>query len=386
MPSGNWPRIIAFALGDNVATLEATQRQAFRRQLLRWFDRYARDLPWRHTSDPYSIWVSEIMLQQTQVVTVERYYHRFLDRFPDVQSLASASEEDVLLLWEGLGYYRRARSMHRAAKQIVELFDGRFPNKFSDVRSLPGIGKYTAGAILSIALDQRHPILEANTIRLFSRLLGYRGDPLDREGQQLLWQFADQILPRKKVGRFNQALMEVGSLVCLPHDPQCHACPVRGTCKAFESGLQATIPSHKKKISYESLHEAAVIVRRGNKVLLRRCRSDERWAGLWDFPRFEITSKGAANRQSELRRKTEELTGIDISLAQNITTIKHGVTRYRITLECYAARYVAHKHRQRRSTQKWVSWSALSDYPLSVTGRKISRLKGPIFATQQPKS
>ena len=359
-----------------MTTQDAPWRQAFRRRLTRWFARHARDLPWRQTSDPYAIWVSEVMLQQTQVVTVEAYYRRFLQRFPDVVTLAAASEQQVLRLWEGLGYYRRARSLHGAARQIVEQYDGRFPTELSELQSLPGIGRYTAGAILSIALDQRHPILEANTTRLFCRLLGYRGNPTETEGQHLLWDFAAQILPRRRVGLFNQALMELGSLVCLPRDPTCDACPVRGQCDTFAQGLQSSIPLTAKKVAYESLHEAAVVVRRGGQVLLRRCGPDERWAGLWDFPRFEIAAKGPARLQHELRSKTQELTGVDIQPAEHVTTIKHGVTRYHITLDCYLANYAARVDRRRRVAQKWVAWSALDAYPLSVTGRKISCLEG----------
>ena len=353
---------------------DSAWRQAFRRRLTRWFARHARDLPWRRTSDPYAIWVSEVMLQQTQVATVEAYYQRFLRRFPNVASLAAASEQEVLRMWEGLGYYRRARSLHRAARQVVNELNGRFPRDIHDVLSLPGVGRYTAGAILSIALDQRHPILETNTTRLLCRLLAYRGNPADSDGQHLFWSFAEQILPRRRVGLFNQALMELGSLVCVPRKPACNNCPVRTHCAAHAQGLQASIPVTAKKVSYKALREAAVVVRRCGKVLLRRCGPDERWAGLWDFPRFQIATRQAARLQIELRRKTRDLTGIDIQPAEHVTTIKHGVTRYRITLECYTAAYDARVHRRQRVEQKWVSWAALDTYPLSVTGRKISCL------------
>lgn len=353
---------------------DATCRKTFRRRLSRWFTRNARDLPWRRTSDPYAIWVSEMMLQQTQVVTVEAYYHRFLQRFPDIVALASASEEEVLRLWEGLGYYRRARALHRAAGQIVNECDGKFPEDMNQLLRLPGIGRYTAGAVLSIAFDQRQPILEANTIRLFCRLLGYRGNPADRHGQQLLWEFAEKILPRRRVGLFNQALMEVGSLVCLPREPACDVCPVRLHCAARTRNLQATIPKTTKKVLYEDRQEAAVVVWRRGKVLLRRCGPDERWAGLWDFPRFEMIANHVVDQQSEIRRKIRELTGIDIQPAIHVKTIKHGVTRYRITLECYTTSCAKSVDSRRRDGQKWIAWSDLDSYPLSVTGRKISRL------------
>lgn len=186
----------------------------FRRKLRAWYDRHARELPWRGTRDPYAVWLSEIMLQQTQVETVKPYFQRFLAALPTIRALAEAEERQVLRLWEGLGYYRRARQLHQAARQIVAVHDGRFPCDPQAVQRLPGIGRYTAGAILSIAFDQRQPILEANTVRVFSRLLAYDGQTTSSAGQKLLWAAAEAVLPAREVGRFNQALMELGSEVC----------------------------------------------------------------------------------------------------------------------------------------------------------------------------
>ena len=193
---------------------DASWLRSFRRRLPAWFDRHARKLPWRRNHDPYAVWVSEIMLQQTQVGTVVSYFDRFLAAFPTIEALAAADEQDVLRLWEGLGYYRRARQLHKAAKIIVAEHAGNFPRNPEIVRRLPGIGRYTAGAILSIAFDARQPILEANTLRLLSRLLAYDGDPRSTEGQRLLWAMAEAVLPRRGSGRMNQALMELGSEVC----------------------------------------------------------------------------------------------------------------------------------------------------------------------------
>ena len=222
-------------------------RQRFRRRLLAWYRRHARDLPWRRHGEPYPIWVSEIMLQQTQVATVRGYFERFMAAFPTIHSLARADEHDVLRLWEGLGYYRRARQMHQAARTIVAEHGGRFPRDAEAVRRLPGIGRYTAGAILSIAFDAREPILEANTIRLLARLLAYSGDPRSAAGSKRLWQMAEALLPRRNAGRFNQALMELGSEVCLPKSPKCDACPVAALCPTRAAGLQDRIPAPNKQ-------------------------------------------------------------------------------------------------------------------------------------------
>ena len=220
---------------------DAKWKQTFRRQLKRWYKNHARDLPWRRTREPYHVWISEIMLQQTQVATVIPYFERFLKAFPTIKKLAAADEEKVLRLWEGLGYYRRARQLHKAAKQIVEKHAGKFPSRLEDVDALPGIGRYTRGAILSIAFEQREPILEANTIRLNARLLALEEDTSSKASQNALWDFAEDILPTKDIGLFNQALMELGGAICTPKSPRCLLCPVASICPTRAAGLQAEI-------------------------------------------------------------------------------------------------------------------------------------------------
>ncbi len=353
----------------------ASWRANFRRRLLKWFATNARDLPWRKSRDPYRVWVSEIMLQQTQVETVKAYFERFVRELPDVRTLANADEERVLRLWEGLGYYRRARQMHQAAQVIVAEHDGRFPRDVATLRSLPGIGRYTAGAIASIAFDTPAPILEANTIRLFARLLAYREDPTKNAGQQLLWAFAEEILPARDVGIFNQALMELGSLVCTPKSPACRQCPAMSLCPTFAQNLQNEIPRAKTKTIFTDLHEVAVVVRQREKILVRRCGPSERWAGLWDFPRIALASPGGDDRIEQIETKVRDLTGVAIELGELLTTIKHGVTRYRITLACYDATL-----RRRWKTppptgeQRWIEPQLLHDLPLSTTGRKLAKL------------
>lgn len=350
-------------------------RQRFRRRLLRWYAAHARDLPWRGVADPYRVWISEIMLQQTQVETVRPYFERFLEAFPDVRTLAAAPERQVLRLWEGLGYYRRARQLHEAAAVIVEKHQGRFPENLEHVRALPGVGRYTAGAILSIALDQRQPILEANTIRLLSRVIGYRDDPRRAAGQRTLWGAAERLLPRKQVGRFNQALMELGSLVCQPREPACAICPVAALCVARLGGLQDEIPLAAAKQRFTDLHEAAVVVRRRGRLLLRRCAEGERWAGLWDFPRFGVNEAQGAARRRELVDSVLRQTGVTVGPTHLLATIRHGVTRYRITLDCHAADYLSGRiHSVNGARLVWIKPSELDEYPLSATGRKICRL------------
>jgi A/G-specific adenine glycosylase len=340
--------------------------KVLRRRLMEWFAARARDLPWRKTRDPYRVWISEIMLQQTQVATVIPYYERFMAAFPDESSLAAGSEQEVLRLWEGLGYYRRARNLHAAAKAIVAEHGGKFPRTVEAVRKLPGIGRYTANAILSIALDQRLPILEANTVRLHCRLLAFRGDPATTAAAKLLWEFAEAILPLRDTGRFNQALMELGSLVCVPRSPACGECPLADLCPTRHGGLQDVIPAAAKKTRYEDVSETAVLVRHGARILVRQCGPGERWAGLWDFPRHATPLDDAV-----LIEATRQMTGVDIELFRELTVIKHGVTRYRITLRCLEARARSVPD-ELPPTVRWVTSEELQELPLSATGRKLA--------------
>jgi A/G-specific adenine glycosylase len=354
--------------------LDAAWLRAFRRRLLTWYARNARDLPWRRSRDVYQVWVSEIMLQQTQVATVESYFRRFVAAFPSIADLAAANEQEVLRLWEGLGYYRRARQLHRAAREIVEQHGGHFPRDMETVRKLPGIGRYTAGAILSIAFDQRAPILEANTERLFARLIGYQDNPKASAAQSVLWSTAERLLPRKDVGLFNQALMELGSLVCAPKLPDCETCPVAMLCVAQARGLQASIPPAKAKQVFEAVREACVVVYRRGRVLIRHCGPDERWTGLWDFPRFEIDGARGSALQQKLKSSVARITGVEIRPGEQLATIKHGVTRFRITLYCFEANYVDAIAGNDMGEFKWLRPAQLADYPLSTTGRKIADL------------
>ena len=315
------------------------------------------------------------MLQQTQVATVGEYFRRFIQTFPNVHRLAEAEEADVLRAWEGLGYYRRARQLHAAARQIATQLSGTLPSEVNELQTLPGIGQYTAGAIASIAFDRRAPILEANTIRLLSRLIGYRGNPHTQAGQRPLWRVAEEILPQKYVADFNQALMELGSLVCKPSEPDCDACPLSTLCAAHAAGLQREIPLPKPRAEFTELREAAVIVRKNGSVLMRQCAADERWAGLWDFPRFGVEGHGPLFARDELAAKVKSQTGITCAPGVLMKTMKHGVTRYRITLDCYQAAFVGGRLRSKKESPVcWLPLAQLSALPLSTTGRKIAEL------------
>ena len=358
------------------AALEsAGQFASFRRRLKRWFGRHGRDLPWRRGRSLYRVWVSEIMLQQTQVATVIPYYRRFLARFPSLSALASADESDVLRLWEGLGYYRRARFLHRAANLVVADHGGRIPRTPAELQALPGIGRYTAAAILSFALDQRHPILEANTKRLYSRLLGAPESGKANHLEPDLWEFADRLLPRTQIGAWNDALMDVGSLLCTPQSPDCPNCPLRQWCVGFQQGSPERLGRPAAKPAVTKVRDIAVLIRRDRSVLMRKRGSDERWAGLWDFVRFtapeEMTQSDIrADDWPSLERKIASETGVDVMLLERLPTIRHSVTRYRITLECLMA------HAGGGTPQhgyRWMTIARLEQLPLSTTARKLAQ-------------
>ena len=359
---------------DDSQLKTASHRTAFRRRLLKWFDANQRDLPWRKNRTPYRIWVSEIMLQQTQVATVIDYYRRFMRQFPTVKKLAAADQSEVLKLWEGLGYYRRDRQLHAAAQVIVDEHDGRFPTDFKSVLALPGIGRYTAGAILSISLDQRLPILEGNTIRLFARLLAMKDDPRSSANQKVLWQFSESLLPKKRCGDFNQALMELGSEICTPSKPDCSQCPVSNDCPTFVQGLQTQIPAAGKKTKFEDLHEAVVVVRKGqgtgSRFLVRQCGPAERWSGLWDFPRYKVADNDV---EADLSKQLKKQTGLAAAVQPTTKRIKHAVTKYRITLDCYIADSPSGRLKKNQTATQWLTAGELSDLPMSTTGRKIAK-------------
>ncbi len=357
-----------------LSEIDSAWKSRFRGRLNKWFAVNARDLPWRRSRDPYRVWVSEIMLQQTQVATVEGYFNRFVERFPHVHSLAAAEEEDVLRLWEGLGYYSRARQLHKAARVIVARHEGRFPSDLQAVRDLPGIGRYTAGAILSIAFDQRQPILEANTIRIFARLLAFEGDTTSKHGQEVLWGMAETVLPRKNVGLFNQALMELGSEVCRGKMPLCRNCPVEPLCATRQQGKQDSIPRPKARRRIEAKHHAVVLLRHRQTLLMLKNTEPGRWSGLWDFPRVEIDADHPDNVRRQIIEKVTAKTGLNVELGKKLTTLTHGVTRFRITLDCYEGVPTSDPDDSPKSANaQWVAPEDLGEYPLNVTARKVSR-------------
>jgi A/G-specific adenine glycosylase len=348
-------------------------RRRLRRRLLDWFDTARRDLPWRRGRDAYHIWVSEVMLQQTTVAAVVPYFERFLRAFPTLGDLAAAAEQDVLRLWEGLGYYRRARDLHRAARRLAAAGAATVPDDPEAVRDLPGMGRYTLGAVLSQAYDRRLPILEANSLRVLCRLFGRRDDPRRGPAQRWLWQVAEDLLPAKRVGDFNQALMELGALVCTPTAPRCGDCPLAADCVAHRLGLQAEIPAKAPPPAITEVRESAVVIRRAGEVFLaQRPESASRWANLWEFPHGPLDE--GESHESAAVRLARALAGLDVALGPEVLTLRHGVTRYRITMACYEAESPAGEFRSDfYSSGRWVAPARLVDYPVSAPQRRLAK-------------
>lgn len=345
-----------------------------RRQLNHWFTKHHRNLPWRMTNDPYKIWISEIMLQQTQVATVLDFYRRFVVRFPDVESLASAPEQEVLQYWAGLGYYQRARNLHLAAKQIIQLHSGIFPRQPNDLQALAGIGRYTAGAIASFAFDLRAPILETNTIRFLSRLIGMTEPVQTTEALKQLWQVSESLLPRRVgSGKVNQAMMEIGSLVCTPVQPKCHACPLRSRCVAHQQGLENAIPVLKPKVTSQPLtHVGLLFLDEHGQMMIRRNPPGQWWAGLWDLPWIDAKTLGnkplGTKQRQGIQHSFGDKVGIVCQIGAEHQSIRHAVTRYRILYRVYRARLV--ENLQLDTDWQWASGNNMP--PVVARFRKIN--------------
>jgi len=306
--------------------------RVLRRRLLAWFDRHGRhDLPWQQTRDPYRIWVSEIMLQQTQVRTVIPYYERFLKRFPTLQSLARARLDTVLHHWTGLGYYARARNLKKAAETIVRTHRGRFPQTLEEVSALPGIGRSTAGAILAFAFGQRHPILDGNVKRVLARVHALDMPTNNRQAETQLWELADRYTPTRRVADYTQAIMDLGATVCRPRQPECARCPFTGDCVAHANGVPDRYPVRAQRKALPVRKTAMILIQdRRNRVLLSQRPPSGVWGGLWSFP--ECRSAADATRHCR------EQFGIEIRTSKPWPTLQHGFSHYQLLITPVPAR------------------------------------------------
>ena len=332
-----------------------------RSTLLRWYSRHKRDLPWRHTRDPYKIWVSEIMLQQTQVATVIPYYKRWLKIFPSLSALARAPLSKALELWAGLGYYRRVRMFHQAASFLQKELRGKIPETAEKLRKLPGIGRYTAGAIASIAWGEKTPVLDGNVIRILTRIFAI-AQSVDRPATlERLWSIAASLLPDKNPGDLNQALMELGATVCFPLNPQCVQCPVKKSCAAHQKGKELFYPVRSQRNHYEKLSMAALVLRNNkNKIWLEKQSEQGRWGEFWMFPFWT--------------HKKEMLEELPSSCSRPVLflIVPHAFTKYRITLEVFES-LCKKRAPLKRHCGKWFSLAELSRTAFPSPHKKIAQ-------------
>jgi A/G-specific adenine glycosylase len=344
-------------------------------RLLDWFSESARDLPWRRTRDPYAIWVSEIMLQQTQVKTVIPYWERWMRELPTIQSAAKASPAKLHKLWEGLGYYTRVRNLQKAAQQIIARHHGKFPEKFDDIFALAGIGRYTAGAICSIAFNQPTPILDGNVIRVLARVFGITTNPREKKTNTQLWQLAESLVRNSSLitrhsslscSRLNQSLMELGALICTPRSPDCAVCPVQELCFARKHHLQEQIPHLGKRAATTNSHFIALVVEHHGRFLARQRPAGIVNAHLWEFPNVEINGSPVSPE-----KLCETIVGSTPTALEKLPAIKHSITRYRITLEAWRADIGCLSSTKPKLPGRWLTSAQLQKLAFTSAHKKI---------------
>jgi A/G-specific adenine glycosylase len=338
-------------------------------RLLDWYAMHKRDLPWRNERDPYRIWISEIMLQQTQVETVVPYYRRWLKRFPTVRALAAAPQAEVLALWEGLGYYARARNLHRAAQELMREHGGRLPRTPDGLRALPGIGRYTAAAIASIAFGADAAVLDGNVKRVLARVFDFREDVRSPRGEKRLWEIAEALVPPGRAGDYNQALMDLGATTCTPRAPQCDVCPLRSPCAARRLGVQLERPVARARAAVPRHIEVAGVIRKHGHVLIAQRPAQKLLGGLWAFPGGRRA--GNEGLAACLRRVVRDKFGITISVGPQAQTLTHAFTHFRITLHVFDCRW--RRGRVQGTSARWVRVGELGRHPMGKTDRQIAK-------------
>jgi A/G-specific adenine glycosylase len=350
----------------------ASQAGRLAKKLITWYRQKHRDLPWRNTNDPYAIWVSEIMLQQTQVATVLPYYRRFMDRYPDIAALAEAPLGEVLKVWEGLGYYARARNLHKAAQRVVTDYHGIFPSAYEEIHALPGIGQSTAGAIATFAFKKPHAILDGNVKRVLSRLYAVNKPVQSVEAATLLWEKSRLLLPGNpdEAYDFNQALMEIGATLCTPKQPICGQCPWQNDCRAYKENRQSEIPLKQAPRRLPHYTIAVGVIHKEDRILIALRPENGLLGGLWEFP-------GGKCRESEMlkdcvKREILEETGLNITVDAQIAVVRHAYTHFKITLHAFDCQYLSGEAKPRASDAlKWVTLDEIDRYAFPKANKKV---------------
>lgn len=340
-------------------------------KLLAWYEQNKRSLPWRDHPDPYHIWVSEIMAQQTRLETVIPYYQRWMERFPDIRSVAQAEQGKVLQLWEGLGYYSRARNLHRAAQLVVERHDGQLPSDLDALIALPGIGRYTAGAITSLAFGQDQPLVDGNVKRVLARLTNVQEAVNTSAGEKQVWQLAHELLPSGKAADFNQALMDLGATICLPRKPNCTICPLAGECQANILGRQDELPRKKPKAKVPHYTVTGAVIQHEEQVLIAQRPADGLLGSMWEFP-------GGKQEEGEdlttcLQREIKEELGVRINVGSKLGIFRHAYTHFKVTLHAFHCQLNGGQPQPLEAQAlQWVRLYELTHYPMGKIDRQIA--------------
>jgi A/G-specific adenine glycosylase len=348
----------------------ARRRIAIQKALREWFSRHQRDLPWRRTRNPYRIWVSEVMLQQTQVSTVIPYYRRFIRHYPNVKALAAADIDAVLKSWEGLGYYGRARNILDASRIVVRDFDGRIPREHDRFITLPGVGDYIAAAVMSIAFQKPHAAVDGNVKRVLARLETVSTPVNISASKPIFSKVAQELLDRESPGLFNQALMELGAVVCTPRKPACARCPLRRLCHAYRIRAVERFPTRIARPSIPTYRVAVGVVFRGGRVLITRRKLDGLLGGLWEFPGGKI--RGDEDAEIACVREIREETGLRVLVQHHLTTVKHAYTHFKVVIDVFTCRNQGGKIRLAGPVDhRWVRLDELDQVPFPGANRKI---------------
>jgi len=345
----------------------------FKIKLLDWYQKNQRNLPWRQTNDPYKIWISEAMLQQTQVKTVIPYYQRFIEKFPTIKNLADADQQKILKMWEGLGYYSRARNLHKAAKMIVDEFEHKIPSELDIILKLPGVGDYISAAVLSISYQCPIAVVDGNVKRVLARLYCLDEPVNDSKNKKIFTQHAEKLLNCENPGDHNQAMMELGALICTPKNPQCNTCSVKDNCNAYQNKKIDQYPKRITKAKTPLYHISIGVIYKDGKMLITKRKEDGLLGGLWEFP----GGKREPNESAEdgCIREIKEETGLNGSIRNHLTKVKHAYTHFKVSIDVFICNYISGDVVLNGPVDfRWITKDEISDYPFPKSNHKFMGL------------
>jgi A/G-specific adenine glycosylase len=350
--------------------MKTTELEQLRTELTRWYLKNCRDLPWRRSDNPYHIWVSEVMLQQTQVDTVLKYYLQFLKKFPTIKKLAQADLQAVLKAWEGMGYYARARNLHRASKTVLKNYKGKIPDTWEAFSSLSGVGEYIAGAVLSIAFDQPYPVVDGNVKRVLARLYRIAAPVNQAPSNSVFSRFAGKLLDSKRPGTFNQAMMELGALICKPRNPDCNRCPLKLRCQAHQNRQVDQYPKRQKPRAVPRYHIAVGVVYKNDRVLITQRKAEGLLGGLWEFPGGKIRDGESA--QAACIREIKEEVNLSVHVERHLAQIKHAYTHFKIVMEVFCCRYKSGRIKLKGPVGfRWIGLDEFKNFPFPRANHKF---------------